>query len=188
MTSSFESYTYPARLSDAQRDRVLGVLRDGAAQGKLSHDTFLRRMELALTAQRSEELEALTCDLESNKGWSRGLFRVVGGVSAFSVRLRRAWQSERLPKLLLPAPSPYPLLIGRDPANGLRLSHETVSRMHAELITQGSRWVLRDLGSTNGTCVNGQRVTGSVPVREGDQVSFGRMSFRLSAPSHTPPA
>ncbi|MEK8145473.1 hypothetical protein NKH18_41235 [Streptomyces sp. M10(2022)] len=32
MTSSFESYTYPARLSDAQRDRVLGVLRDGAAQ------------------------------------------------------------------------------------------------------------------------------------------------------------
>ncbi|NEE49501.1 DUF1707 domain-containing protein, partial [Streptomyces sp. SID8455] len=48
MTSSFEFNTYPARLSDSQRDRVLGVLREGAAQGKLSHDTFMRRMELAL--------------------------------------------------------------------------------------------------------------------------------------------
>ncbi|MEK8145474.1 FHA domain-containing protein [Streptomyces sp. M10(2022)] len=124
-------------------------------------------MELALTAQRPQELEALTSDLVSRRRWSQGLFRAVGGASAFSVRLRRAWQSERLPKLLLPAASPYPLLIGRDPANGLRLSHETVSRMHAELIGQGSRWILRDLGSTNGTCVNGQRVTGAVPVREG---------------------
>lgn len=186
MTSSFEFHTYPARLSDAQRDRVLGVLREGAAQGKLSHDTFMRRMDLALTARRAEELDALTCDLEGGGGWSRGLFRAVGGVSAFSVRLRRAWQSERLPKLLLPVPGPRPLLIGRDPGNGLRLSHETVSRMHAELTAHGSRWILRDLGSTNGTCVNGQRVTGSVPVCDGDQVSFGRMSFRLTAPARKP--
>ncbi|MFJ8921291.1 FHA domain-containing protein [Streptomyces sp. NPDC102415] len=188
MTSSFESSTYPARLSDAERDRVLGVLRDGAAQGKLSHDTFLRRMELALTARRSEELEALTSDLEAGGRWSRGLFRAVGGVSAFPARLRRAWQSERLPKLLLPLPGPQPLRIGRDPGNGLRLSHETVSRLHAELTAHGSRWILRDLGSTNGTCVNGQRVVGAVVVRDGDQVSFGRMSFRLIASLPMPPA
>ncbi|MER5275742.1 DUF1707 and FHA domain-containing protein [Streptomyces sp. NPDC002809] len=188
MTSSFESHTYPARLSDAQRDRVLGVLREGAAQGRLSHDTFMRRMELALSASRSEELAALTADLEGEGRWSRQLFRVVSGVSGFPERVRRAWRSERLPKLLLPAPSPYPLLIGRDPGNGLRLSHETVSRTHAELTAHGGRWRLRDLGSTNGTCVNGQRVTGTVSVREGDQVSFGRMTFRLSAPSLRPPA
>ncbi|MER7727626.1 DUF1707 and FHA domain-containing protein [Streptomyces sp. NPDC096323] len=188
MTSSFESHTYPARLSDAQRDRVLGVLREGAAQGKLSHDTFMRRMELALTASRSEELEALTADLGRNGRWSRPLFRAVSGVSGFPERVRRAWRAERLPKLLLPAPSPRPLRIGRDPGNGLRLSHETVSRMHAELTAHGGWWLLRDLGSTNGTCVNGQRVTGAVPVREGDQVSFGRMAFRLSAPAPLPPA
>uniref|UniRef100_A0AAU3GMW9 FHA domain-containing protein n=1 Tax=Streptomyces sp. NBC_01401 TaxID=2903854 RepID=A0AAU3GMW9_9ACTN len=189
MTSSFESYTQPARLSDAERDRVLGVLRDGAAQGKLSHDTFLRRMELALTARRSEELKALTSDLEPGGGrWSRGLFRAVGEVSAFPARLRRAWQSERLPKLLLPMPGPHPLRIGRDPGNGLRLSHETVSRLHAELTAHGSRWILRDLGSTNGTCVNGQRVVGAVAVSDGDQVSFGRMSFRLTASLPVPPA
>ncbi len=111
----------------------------------------------------------------------------MGGISAFPGRLRRAWQTERLPKLLLPAPGPYPLLIGRDPANGLRLNHETVSRLHAELSAQNGRWVLRDLGSTNGTCVNGQRLVGSIPVRDGDQVSFGRMSFRLTAPALRPP-
>ncbi|MFH9241170.1 DUF1707 and FHA domain-containing protein [Streptomyces anulatus] len=187
MTSSFEFHTSPARLSDAQRDRVLGVLRDGAAQGKLSHDTFMRRMELALVARRPEELAVLTADLEAGGNWSQGLVRAVGGISAFPGRLRRAWQTERLPKLLLPAPGPYPLLIGRDPANGLRLNHETVSRLHAELSAQNGRWVLRDLGSTNGTCVNGQRLVGSIPVRDGDQVSFGRMSFRLTAPALRPP-
>ncbi|MFD0024062.1 DUF1707 and FHA domain-containing protein [Streptomyces sp. NPDC058382] len=188
MTSSFESHTYPARLSDAQRDRVLGVLREGAAQGKLSHDTFMRRMELALTANRSEQLEALTADLDSGGRWSRRLIRAVGGVSRFPERVRRAWRAERLPKLLLPAPGPHPLRIGRDPGNGLRLSHETVSRMHAELTVHDGRWLLRDLGSTNGTCVNGQRVVGTVSVREGDQVSFGRMAFRLSVPTPGPPA
>ncbi|MEW1892672.1 MULTISPECIES: DUF1707 and FHA domain-containing protein [unclassified Streptomyces] len=188
MTSPFEYHTPTARLSDAQRDRVLGVLREGAAQGKLSQDTFMQRMEVALTTTRPDELEALTKDLEREGRWSRQLLRVVGGVSGFPERVRRAWRAERLPKLLLPVPSPTPLLIGRDPGNGLRLSHETVSRMHAELTAHGDRWLLRDLGSTNGTCVNGQRVTGTVPVREGDQVSFGRMMFRLSAPALRPPA
>ena len=103
MTSSFEFHTYPARLSDAERDRVLGVLREGAAQGKLSHDTFIRRMELALAARRSDELRALTADLDTESRWSRRLYSAVGRVSAFSVRLRRAWQAEKLPPLLLPA-------------------------------------------------------------------------------------
>ncbi|MFH8882778.1 FHA domain-containing protein [Streptomyces californicus] len=186
MTSSSEFPMSPARLSDAQRDRVLGVLREGAAQGKLSHDTFMRRMELALAARRPEELAALTSDLESGGRWSHGLVRAVGGISAFPGRLRRAWQTERLPRLLLPVPGPHPLLIGRDPANGLRLNHETVSRLHAELHALNGRWLLRDLGSTNGTCVNGQRLVGAIPVRDGDQVSFGHMSFRLTAPAHRP--
>ncbi|MFF4230752.1 DUF1707 and FHA domain-containing protein [Streptomyces sp. NPDC001820] len=181
MTSSYEFHTYPARLSDAERDRVLGVLREGAAQGKLSHDTFMRRMELALVARRPDELRALTADLGTEPRWSRRLYAAVGRVSAFSVRLRRAWQAEKLPPLLLPEPGPYPLRIGRDPANGLRLSHDTVSRLHAELSRQGSLWILRDLGSTNGTTVNGRRVTGSVVVHDGDMVGFGRMSFRLTA-------
>lgn len=181
MTSSFEIHTYPARLTDAERDRALEVLREGAALGKLSHETFVRRMELALAARQPDELAALTADLRSEGPFSRLVFGTVGAVSGFTVRLRRAWQAERLPKLLLPVPgNPHPLRIGRDPANGLRLSHDTVSRVHAELSRQGGMWVLRDLGSTNGTSVNGRRVIGAAVVQDGDQVSFGTMSFRLA--------
>ncbi|MCQ9182403.1 FHA domain-containing protein [Streptomyces sp. IBSBF 2953] len=181
MTSSFEFNTYPARLSDVERDRALKVLRDGVAMGRLSHDTFIRRMELALAARRSDELAVLTADLPRESRLSRVVFGSVEAVSGFTVRLRRAWQAERLPKLLLPHPgTEQALRIGRDPASGLRLTHESVSRVHAELSRQGGMWVLRDLGSTNGTTVNGRRVIGAAVVREGDQVAFGRTAFRLS--------
>ncbi|MEU2157281.1 DUF1707 and FHA domain-containing protein [Streptomyces sp. NPDC019396] len=181
MTSSFEFQTYPARVSDADRDRALVRLREGAVQGRLSHDTFVRRVELALAASSPDELRALTADLRSEGRLAKKLFGAVGRVSAFSVRLGRAWQAEKLPPLLLPEPGPYPLRIGRDPSNGLRLSHESVSRLHAELTQRGGLWVLRDLGSTNGTTVNDRRVTGTVVVQAGDVVGFGRMSFRLAA-------
>ena len=186
MTSSFQFPAYPVpRVSDAERDLVLGRLREGAAEGRLSQDTFLRRMELALVARQSEELAALVADLgvreDREAPWARRLFGWVGRAAAVSTGVKRAWTVEKLPRLLLPHPSAQVLRIGRDPGNGLRLTHETVSRVHAELSFQGGAWVLRDLGSTNGTTVNGQRVTGSAVVREGDQIGFGRMDFRLSA-------
>lgn len=182
MTSSFEFPTPLARPSDAERDKALKVLRDGVAMGHLSHDTFIRRMELALAARRSDELAALTADLPSEGRFSRLVFGSVEAVSGFTERLRRTWRAERLPKLLLPhGGTGHPLRIGRDPVNGLRLTHETVSRVHAELSRQGGMWVLRDLGSTNGTTVNGRRVIGAAVVREGDQVGFGQLQFRLAA-------
>ncbi|MEU8591871.1 DUF1707 and FHA domain-containing protein [Streptomyces sp. NPDC048664] len=181
MSSSFEFHTYPARLTDAERDRALKVLRDGVALGRLTHDTFVHRMELVLAARQPHELAALTADLPAERSWSRLVFGAVEAVSGFTVRLRRAWQAERLPKLLLPASDgARTLLIGRDPASGLRLCHETVSRVHAELSRQDGLWVLRDLGSTNGTTVNGRRVIGAAFVRAGDQVGFGTMAFRLA--------
>ncbi|MEU9032664.1 DUF1707 and FHA domain-containing protein [Streptomyces sp. NPDC048383] len=186
MTSSFEFPPFPApRLSDAERDRALGQLREGAALGRLSHDTFMRRMELALAARRAEDLAVLTADLRTREAteapWSRRLFGWVGRASAVSAGVRRAWQVERLPRLLLPHPGAGPLRIGRDPGNGLRLSHDTVSRAHAELSMRDGLWVIKDLGSTNGTTVNGRRVSGSAVVRDGDQIGFGSMNFRLSA-------
>ncbi|OEJ34288.1 DUF1707 and FHA domain-containing protein [Streptomyces subrutilus] len=186
MTSSFEFSAYPVpRLSDAERDWALDQLREGAAQGMLSHDTLVRRIELALAARRSEDLAVLTADLPGRERvedrWTRRLFGWVGRMSAVSVGVRRAWAAEKLPKLLLPHPGTGRLRIGRDPGSGLRLSHETVSRAHAELSLRDGVWVLKDLGSTNGTTVNGHRVTGSAVVRDGDQVGFGKVTFRLSS-------
>lgn len=185
MTSSFEFPATPIarpRPSDAERDRAIHALQSGVAQGRLSQDTFLRRLDFALAARHVDELAALTADLHSPGRLSSAAFGAVGAVSGFTEGLRRAWRSERLPKLLLPSPlSGVPLRIGRDPHNGLRLSHDTVSRVHAELAQQAGVWVLRDLGSTNGTTVNGRRVVGAAVVRDGDHVSFGRMAYRLAA-------
>jgi hypothetical protein len=170
----------PARPSDADRERALDLLREGAAQGRLSQDTFLRRLELVLTARQNSELAQVTADLEQRGKVRGGLLRMVGRMSAFHIKVRRAWQTERLPKLMLPEPGPFPLLIGRAPGVGLRLNHETVSRAHAELRRAGQVWMLRDLGSTNGTVVNGRRVLGEVPVGPGDHISFGRVDYVLT--------
>ncbi len=62
--------------------------------------------------------------------------------------------------------------IGRNPDNDLVLPHDGVSAQHVEVTFEGGRWWLRDLGSTNGTIVGGQRVervpvTGTMLVRLG---------------------
>lgn len=178
--TSYEFET-SARLSDAERERVIGALREGAVEGRLSHDTFVHRMGLALAARERAELRALTADLPPVGGrFSQRVLGAVARASAFSVRLRAAWRSEKLPSLVLPEPGPYPLRIGRDLVNELRLSDSSASRRHAELRFEAGGWVLRDLASMNGTFVNGRRVMGSVAVRAGDQVTFGGMSFRLT--------
>ncbi|TJZ99366.1 FHA domain-containing protein [Actinacidiphila oryziradicis] len=188
VVTSYEFSTHPdARLSDAEREHAIEVLRESAVEGRLSHDTFLQRMELALVVRGRDELEALTADLPpAEEGrLTRFVVRAVGKVSALHMRIRNAWRVERLPTLVLPVadsePMPLPLRIGRDLSSGLRLSDSSASRVHAELRRDGETWTLRDLGSMNGTFVNGRRVMGAVVVRPGDQVTFGRMSYRLAA-------
>jgi hypothetical protein len=69
--------------------------------------------------------------------------------------------------------------IGRDASASLSLAEESsVSRSHAEINRQGDNVVIRDLGSTNGTFVNGVKVTGDVTLKGGDTVQFGAVRFR----------
>jgi len=65
------------------------------------------------------------------------------------------------------------IVIGRDSANGVAINDSEISRKHARLTFQGGKYVLDDLGSTNGTFVNGQRLAGPVVLRSGDVVSLG---------------
>ncbi|MEV0603035.1 DUF1707 and FHA domain-containing protein [Streptomyces sp. NPDC050315] len=178
--TSLEFPARPARLSDAERDRALALLREGAADGRLSQDTFLRRLELVLTARHRSELDRATGDLATRGRFEGAVLRAVGKASAFHLMVRRAWRTERLPKLLLPDPGPFPLQIGRAPGAGLRLNDDTVSRSHAQLRTSGDVWLLRDLGSMNGTFVNGRRVLGEVAVHPGDHVTFGSVAYVLT--------
>ncbi|MBT2382220.1 DUF1707 and FHA domain-containing protein [Streptomyces sp. ISL-11] len=179
MTSP-EFRTRVTRPSEAERERALVILRDGTGDGRLSHDTFMRRMDLVLTARSSAEIDLVMADLPSRGRFSDFVLRAVGRLSAFAAGVRGAWRGARLPGLRLPEPGTKPLSIGRAPVSGLRLGDDTVSRRHAELRWLDHGWRLTDLGSRNGTYVNGLRIAGSVRVGPGDHVAFGDLSFRLS--------
>ena len=64
------------------------------------------------------------------------------------------------------------LVIGRDPSNYLPLNHPTVSSRHARIDKRGNQLLVQDLGSTNGTFVNGTRVTQAL-LTAGDVVQIG---------------
>ena len=70
--------------------------------------------------------------------------------------------------------------IGRHPESNLVLADPNVSRNHAEIRPQGERYVVVDLGSTNGTRVNGVRVDQQV-LQDGDDVAFGNTRMRFEA-------
>jgi predicted component of type VI protein secretion system len=65
------------------------------------------------------------------------------------------------------------LNIGRDSTNEVTINDAEISRRHARLTFQGGKYVLEDLGSTNGTFVNGQRLAGPRVLKAGEVVSFG---------------
>jgi signal transduction histidine kinase/pSer/pThr/pTyr-binding forkhead associated (FHA) protein len=66
-----------------------------------------------------------------------------------------------------------PALLGRD-SRQIPLEDNTVSRRHAELNPSEEGWLLRDLGSSNGTYINGRRVTNRYALKLGDQIRVGR--------------
>jgi hypothetical protein len=72
--------------------------------------------------------------------------------------------------------------LGRAAEATIRLNDEHVSARHAE-ITRGSNdtWLVRDAGSTNGTLLNGQRVSGQTQVRPGDLIDLGVVTLRLES-------
>lgn len=72
--------------------------------------------------------------------------------------------------------------IGRSPDNDVVISDSLVSRNHAVLEHVGAEWKLRDLGSRNGTYVNGSRVDHVCRVRPGDRIEMGDTTFRLAQP------
>lgn len=72
---------------------------------------------------------------------------------------------------------PHTVIVGRDPSCEFTLDHPDISRRHASIEPRGPDYVVTDLGSTNGTTVNGAAVT-SMPLRDGDVVAFGPLRYR----------
>jgi len=90
-----------------------------------------------------------------------------------------AGASDRPPGSALPARAVT--AIGRDLDNDVVINDPTISGRHAVLNRRDAAWWLEDLGSTNGTFVNDQRLGRAAPavVRSGDVVQFGAVRLRL---------
>ena len=69
--------------------------------------------------------------------------------------------------------------VGRHPDSTMPINEPFVSSEHAELAYDSGRWWLRDLGSTNGTFLNGNPVTVATGIRPGDIVQFGRIKLQF---------
>lgn len=79
--------------------------------------------------------------------------------------------------------------IGRDINNDFVINDTEMSRKHSKIYIYGQGFVLEDLGSTNGTFVNGQRLTGIHQLVAGDKVAFGEnVSCTFVAPQVDPDA
>jgi hypothetical protein len=222
------------RASDAERDHAVSELRDEFAEGRLSHDTFMYRMQTALDARHRGQLVGLFNDLPPRR--PRLLDRVRAALKGegrsgpderadpnqdFPRTARIANHPSRLravgrgdgdrggadrggagrdegrhaygapPSPAVPAPFMFPpgrgvrFVIGRNRDCDLCLTDLSVSRRHAQLVRREEGWILSDLGSHNGTRLNGWLVREPVRLSAGDRLEFGSMVFIIAA---DPPA
>ena len=80
-----------------------------------------------------------------------------------------------------------PLTIGRSPDNLLVIANPHVSWHHAVVRSEGKRVWLKDLGSSNGTWVNNERVRGRTMLRDGDEIVLGpEFKMSVSVTDHEP--
>ena len=151
------------RADDRRRERTVAVLGDGYAAGAIGSETLALRVDAAYRARSVEELGALTADLP--RRWIDLLRERVA-------RRRRA----RVPTVYVDAPpaGPGPWTIGRSDGCRLVIGHGTVSRRHAVLRRTEEGIEVRDLGSTNGTWVNGWRVDRATLGRD-DMLRIGEV-------------
>jgi Inner membrane component of T3SS, cytoplasmic domain/Domain of unknown function (DUF1707) len=191
------------RVCDADRDQVIGQLRERFADGYLSKDSFELRVGAALCARRRGELADLVVDLppartslrratlaglaRARRSAARELSEAGRSMARDVAEARRAAARRRAARAMRRARRPRQLVlpaagerytIGRDLGCDLVLPDRTVSRVHAGLRRRwDGGWLLDDIGSKNGTRVNGWRVTAPVPVRPGDLISIGSTNF-----------
>ena len=111
--------------------------------------------------------------------------RLVTGRFEIEARFREGPGGAGAGSLVLPTGARFtlaehPISIGRKPESNIVLADPNVSRNHAEIRPYGDGFVLVDLGSTNGSKVNGVRVNQQV-LEDGDELTFGNTVMRFEA-------
>jgi len=146
---------------------------DFAQFGEIS-DTLTRELAEAAREHARDEgyhfLGPVEVVIEESGSMRTGAFAITG-------RLKESQGGVGVGSLLLPTGDRIPLgedvvTFGRRPESTVVLADPNASRAHAEVRPQGAGHVLVDLGSTNGTRVNGARVSSHV-LQDGDEIMFG---------------
>jgi pSer/pThr/pTyr-binding forkhead associated (FHA) protein len=75
-------------------------------------------------------------------------------------------------------------LVGRGRDAQIWINHDSVSRRHAEVAVSDGEVTVVDLGSRNGTCLNGQRIEGPAAIQSGDELQFGGVTATALEAKH----
>jgi pSer/pThr/pTyr-binding forkhead associated (FHA) protein len=151
------------RLSPEDHNQLSGI-----------RESLVRELSNAAREHARDErygfLGPITFELEADDDLHTGQFRVTG-------RLAEGEGAGMVGTLVLPTGQrvvlgEFVLTIGRLPECTITLADTNVSRKHAEVRPEGAGFLLSDLGSTNGTFVNGARIT-QHELSDGDVITFG---------------
>ena len=194
--------TIGARLFDAGRRQLVGA--EGAVELPLKEFELLsllvaRRPHVVSkeeirdalwpdTVVTDASLTSLVKELRDKLGQAgrKGPIRTVHG---FGYALTEAGETPPGPaprlvrgksEIVVAAPG---IVLGREPGLPGTIDSDSVSRRHARLDWDGETASVSDLGSKNGTFVNGARASGPVPLQDGDEVRLGLVTFVYRAPA-----
>jgi hypothetical protein len=164
---------FTVRLSPEDHEQMAGI-----------RESLIRELSNAAREHARDEsygfLGPITFDIQPDELLHTGQFRVSG-------RLAEGEGAGTVGTLVLPTGQrvvlgEFVLTIGRLPECTITLADTNVSRKHAEVRPEGAGFMLSDLGSTNGTFVNGARIT-QHELADGDVITFGgaaKITFEAS--------
>jgi hypothetical protein len=168
------------RASDRRREWTVARLRGAYVDGALSTETFEIRTGQAYRSRTREQLSSLLDDLSSpwqhlwqrSRAWLRSFLAMPVAVGVADARL-----------VALPMKPGERIVVGRDHACDVVVDDPAVSRRHVSIRCLGKEWEARDLDSTNGTYVDGRRVS-AAHAYPGDVLYLGASTaVRLVRPA-----
>lgn len=156
----------------ALRRHVDETLRDAYGEGLLSDSTFAERVDRLLGEVAVDPAQLIgDLTLRASRDPRPGLRRLAAAL----------WPVRRSLGLLTldwTGAGGGRLSVGRAHGSDILLDDTTVSRSHAELLWRSGTWIVRDLGSRNGTFLNGSAVQ-RAQLQPGDRLEFAVAAFRV---------
>jgi FHA domain/Domain of unknown function (DUF1707) len=152
------------------RHRTLRALSQAYADGQVTTDTLEGRVAEALAAADRPGLAGCLWDLRPAPWWRPRR----AGVAPVALILEDDRDSVRVDL----GPAPGGIVIGRHSSCAVRVANTSVSRRHAAVSRRGGLCHVRDLGSSNGTTLNGRPVE-VAELRRGDRLTLGEVLVRV---------